>query len=123
MRLMSDIQQTGAEGYFTVAPSEAAKPSRIKQVEINGEPVILTRIEGELCAFSSVCPHSLGDLSGGTIYNGEIDCPVHGWRFDIRSGQAVWPEKEVYKLTRHAVKEEGGLIKVKLTPRPGFRPK
>ncbi len=123
MRLMSDLQQTDAEGYFAVAPSEAARPSRIKRVEINGEPVILTRIEGELCAFSAVCPHSLGDLSGGTIYNGEIDCPVHGWRFDIRSGQAVWPEKEVYKLTRHAVKEEGGLIKIKLTRRPGFRPK
>lgn len=112
-----------AEGYFAVAPSEAARPSRIKRVEINGEPVILTRVEGELCAFSSVCPHSLGDLSGGTIFNGEIDCPVHGWRFDIRSGQAVWPEKEVYKLTRHVAKEEGGLIKVKLTPRPGFQPR
>lgn len=123
MNNFSQEQQADAEGYFAVAPSEAARPSRIKRVEINGEPVILTRIEGELCAFSSVCPHSLGDLSGGTIYKGEIDCPVHGWRFDIRSGQAVWPEKEVYKLTRHAVKEEGGLIKVKPRPRPGFRPK
>jgi len=116
-------QPVGAEGFVTVAPSEAARPSRIKRVEVSGEPVILTRVDGEVCAFSAVCPHALGDLSGGAIYQGEIDCPVHGWRFDIRSGQAVWPEREVYKLTRHAVKEEGGMIKVKLTRRPGFRPR
>ncbi|MBI3241217.1 MAG: Rieske (2Fe-2S) protein [Chloroflexi bacterium] len=120
---MNDPQQTDADGFFTVAPSEAAKPGRIKRIEVASEPVILTRLEGELCAFSAVCPHSLGDLSGGTIYKGEIDCPVHGWRFDIRSGEAVWPEKEAYRLTRHDVKEEGGLIKVKLKRRPGFRPK
>jgi len=94
-----------AGSFFTTLPSVAVKASRITLVEVGGQRVVLTRVEGELCAFDATCPHALGNLGGGLIHNGEIECPVHGWRFNIRTGWAVWPEKEKLKLTRHTTKE------------------
>jgi 3-phenylpropionate/trans-cinnamate dioxygenase ferredoxin subunit len=41
-----------------------------------------------LTAFSAVCPHASGDLSGGVLdKNGNIICPVHGYRFSTSSGR------------------------------------
>lgn len=111
-----------SDGFIATISSESVKPGRITLIEIGDQRVILTRVEGELYAFNATCPHALGNLGGGFIHNGEIECPVHGWRFNIRTGLAAWPEEEALKLTRHVVKEEGGRVKLKLTPRPGFRP-
>jgi nitrite reductase/ring-hydroxylating ferredoxin subunit len=44
---------------------------------------------GELLAFASICPHMLGPLDRGDIRNGVVECPWHGYRFDVRSGACV----------------------------------
>jgi nitrite reductase/ring-hydroxylating ferredoxin subunit len=46
-------------------------------VEINGLPVILTRLGEAVHAFSAFCPHASADLSQGSFYKGRIDCPDH----------------------------------------------
>lgn len=49
----------------------------------------IVRIDGELWAHSTLCPHMLGPLEGDDdegVPPGEVRCPWHGHRFDIRSG-------------------------------------
>lgn len=96
--------------------TDQVKPNRLRLVEVEAQRVVLTRIEGELCAFNALCPHQLGDLSRGTVHNGAVECPVHGWRFNIRKGHSIYPEEETLRLRRYAVKEEGGVVRVKLEP-------
>lgn len=106
--------QPDSQNFFTVARAEKVMTSRATWVQVDGNPVVLTRIENQLFAFSALCPHSLGDLSHGSIHNGEITCPEHGWCFNILSGTSTYPDAGAYHLKKFEVKEEDGLIKVKV---------
>jgi nitrite reductase (NADH) small subunit len=32
------------------------------------------------------CPHRFGQLADGLVRNGQLVCPMHGYRFDLRTG-------------------------------------
>jgi nitrite reductase/ring-hydroxylating ferredoxin subunit len=106
--------QPDTEGFFVAVAAEAVLPERITAVTIAGVLLILTRIGSQIHAVSARCPHAAGDLRRGYLRRGQISCPDHGFRFDVRSGRAVWPADEVCRLKRYQVKEENGMVKVKL---------
>ena len=101
--------------FIPVAQSQAVRLSRITQVEVDNQSILLTRLTDELCAFNALCPHQLGNLSRGFIYREEIECPVHGWRFNLRTGKSVYPQEAGLCLRRYPVTEENGLIKIKFS--------
>lgn len=43
---------------------------------------------GRAHAISALCPHRGADLGRGTLVDGALECPFHGWRFDV-SGRCV----------------------------------
>jgi NAD(P)H-dependent nitrite reductase small subunit len=51
----------------------------------------LCRIENDVYAFEDICPHAYALLSQGFVEGGEIECPLHGARFDIASGRCLAP--------------------------------
>src|SRR5512134_903645 len=110
-----------SDGFYDALPGDRVKPDDVAFVEIDTHPIALVRIEGEVLAFHALCPHQLGDLSRGILYRGQIECPAHQWRFDVRSGRSVYPEEEALCLRHYEVKEEGGMIKVRLPDRPETR--
>jgi len=56
-----------------------------------GMQVILCRVGGELFALDALCPHNQGGrIQPGPLAEGRYaSCPLHGYRFDPRNGQAV----------------------------------
>jgi apoptosis-inducing factor 3 len=58
-------------------------------VDVAGTSIALYRIDGEVFATHGICTHALAFLADGYVENGEIECPVHQGRFDIRSGRAL----------------------------------
>jgi nitrite reductase/ring-hydroxylating ferredoxin subunit len=58
-------------------------------VDIDGEAFRVVEVGGEMLAHSLVCPHRLGPLDRAEVRDGEIECPWHGYRFDVRSRQSV----------------------------------
>jgi 3-phenylpropionate/trans-cinnamate dioxygenase ferredoxin subunit len=61
---------------------------RIKKVILGKKTIAILRIGEELFAFDAHCPHRGADLLQANI-NGarEIICPLHQYRFDLKSGQ------------------------------------
>jgi nitrite reductase/ring-hydroxylating ferredoxin subunit len=55
-------------------------------VEFGGREVRLVDVAGEIVAHTTVCPHLGGPLDAGTVEEGRITCPWHGYRFDLRTG-------------------------------------
>jgi 3-phenylpropionate/trans-cinnamate dioxygenase ferredoxin component len=53
---------------------------------LDGVPVAIVRSEGELHAIYDVCSHEEIPLSEGDVDDGEIECWLHGSRFDLASG-------------------------------------
>ena len=56
-------------------------------VEIEGRPFRVRRDQGEWLAHAASCPHWLGPLGTAEVRAGEVVCPWHGYRFDVRSGR------------------------------------
>src|SRR5687767_1494154 len=44
--------------------------------------VVRLRPGAEVTAFPARCPHRLVPLAAGTVSDGRLQCPFHGWRFD-----------------------------------------
>jgi 3-phenylpropionate/trans-cinnamate dioxygenase ferredoxin subunit len=58
-------------------------------VRIEGVDVLLCRVEGRYFALSNTCSHARQALSQGRLRGFEVTCPLHGARFDIRTGKCL----------------------------------
>ena len=56
-------------------------------VEVQGHRIALFNLGGEIHAIDSVCTHMGGPLSEGRVKSDEVECPWHGSRFAIRTGE------------------------------------
>lgn len=98
----------------TDIPVDSIEVNKMISLEIEGQSIILTRWQGKIYAFSGRCPHAAADLSQGELYKGRIDCADHGWRFDIRTGRALYPPDEMCRLKRFQLLEIDGFVHIKL---------
>ncbi|WP_407355470.1 Rieske (2Fe-2S) protein [Methanolobus sp. WCC5] len=58
-----------------------------KALLLEGNKVLVLRIDGDFYAMSNKCPHMQCPLSKGTLEGYVIKCPCHDWKFDIRNGE------------------------------------
>ncbi len=62
--------------------------NRVMTVTAGHTGICLTNFEGKICALNNKCPHQGGPLGEGTIENGLLRCPWHGWDFHPCTGIA-----------------------------------
>lgn len=60
-------------------------------VEVEETPVALVRRGVEVYALHDVCSHAEVRLSEGEVYDGTLECWLHGSCFDLRSGKPTGP--------------------------------
>lgn len=78
--------------FVTVARAGDLQPGEMTYVEVGDTPVCLINLDGEFFAISDVCTHEEASLSDGEIIGDEVECPLHGGAFHIRTGQpAAFP--------------------------------
>ena len=66
-------------------------PGEHTVVEVEGAVMVLVNLEGEYFAIEDICTHDGSEISSGCIVDGSIECPRHGARFDIRTGEVTAP--------------------------------
>jgi thiamine pyrophosphate-dependent acetolactate synthase large subunit-like protein/nitrite reductase/ring-hydroxylating ferredoxin subunit len=81
---MSDNDGT----WYPIPADEVPEEGRVRSVTVNGRSVALTRTGGRLAALRNRCPHQGGPLGEGSIENGWLRCPWHGYDYDPVTGQA-----------------------------------
>jgi nitrite reductase (NADH) small subunit len=83
-----------------------------RSFDAGGRKVAVSRVGGVLHAMDGTCPHRGGPLGEGTLADGILTCPWHGWRFEARTGRCVnMPGKD---QACFAVREESGSIIVEI---------
>lgn len=58
-------------------------------IEIEGNAIILIKNEGRFYAMANTCSHDGGILGDGMVIDGQLECPRHGARFDLKTGAAT----------------------------------
>ena len=59
---------------------------RVKPTSLGVHSVCMTHFEGEYAALLNKCPHQGGPLGEGSIENGMLRCPWHGWDYHPTTG-------------------------------------
>ena len=80
---------TNMTGFIKVAELDELEEGQLMGLEVDGEPICLARVNGEICAFTDNCTHISGPLNEGEL-NGEVlTCPWHGAQFNVRTGKVL----------------------------------
>ncbi|WUI03070.1 non-heme iron oxygenase ferredoxin subunit [Spirillospora sp. NBC_00431] len=82
-------------------------------VEVDDTPVAIARSGDDLYAVSDICSHAEVSLSEGEIYDGTIECWLHGSCFDLRTGKPTNPPA-TQPVATYKVKVEDGDVYVSL---------
>ena len=102
-----------SDGWIKAADRAALSDGEVIGVIVAGREIALYEMDGEICATDDICTHAYAKLSDGWMEKGEIECPLHAGRFDIKTGKATAPPC-VDDIKTYPVRVEGGEIQVKL---------
>jgi len=60
---------------------------------VDGQSVAVFRTRaGQVYAVQAECPHRGGPLADGLVGGSTLICPLHGWKFDLTTGKALFGE-------------------------------
>lgn len=120
-------QELVRAGWHRAAASLDLPPRGLLQVTIYGKGVLLSRlVDGASAACDPLCPHQDAPLVEGSVYMGAIDCPLHHYLYDLRSGCNRYPRNvfpadkaaELAPLRMYPTHEQEGSIWVKIEAPP-----
>lgn len=82
-----------------------------------GDIAIFRTSDDELFALRDKCPHKGGPLSQGIVHGKRVACPLHDWKINLDSGDAVAPDEGC--AASYPIKMQGEVIMLSLTPDTG----
>lgn len=84
---------------------------QIAVAEANGKKICIGRFKEQLFAFAYTCPHAGGIMANGFIdAMGNVVCPLHRYRFDIKNGRNVTGEGYYLNHWPVEIKEDGVFV-------------
>ncbi len=95
-----------------VAELSALQEKSRLAVKASGKEIALFLVDGQVLATAGRCPHAQGFLHNGTVCEGKVSCPWHGWNWNLTTGEC--DESEELLLERYPVHVEGNDIYVVL---------
>lgn len=84
------------------------------RVKSAGHTILLANIDENVYAVDDMCTHEDASLAKGSLHGDCVKCPLHGSRFNLKTGEAV-DEPAEDKLNTYAVKIDGNDILVQLS--------
>jgi NAD(P)H-dependent nitrite reductase small subunit len=96
---------------ITVGKVEAVPAGRGATVQLKGGgEIALFNVSGNFYATENFCPHKGAPLADSRLYGNVVECDLHGWRFDVTSGECF--TKKSCSIETYEVLIEDGWIKI-----------
>jgi nitrite reductase/ring-hydroxylating ferredoxin subunit len=104
----------------------ALQEGQMVACSVDGVSVLFCRVDGRVHAVANRCSHASQELSTGTLSGHQLTCPLHGARFDVRSGEAL-AAPATRPIRTFPVSIEDGCVHVAVSPedrppKPRFGP-
>lgn len=85
-----------AENWVRVAATGDIPENGVISARVGDREIAVYRLPGdEFRATDNICSHEYAQLCDGWLEDGEIECPLHAARFDVRTGKALCAPAEV----------------------------
>jgi nitrite reductase (NADH) small subunit len=100
-------------GFFCVGRAADVPLLEGRRATVAGRRIAVFRLADGFAALDADCPHSGGPLSDGIVADRCVTCPLHGWRFDLRTGEPSGGGAAA-GVRAHEVVERGGHLWLRL---------
>jgi nitrite reductase/ring-hydroxylating ferredoxin subunit len=101
-------------GWVVASSLDDLPDGQVRRASVAGRDLALVRHEGSVYALGNDCPHRGGQLSDGKLQCGaELACPLHGFRYDLRTGRATMPP-DVPGVRTYEARIDGSQVLVRL---------
>ena len=82
----------------------------VQVFEVGGRSLCVANLDGEhFYAIDNLCTHDGGPLGEGKLAGETVECPRHGARFDLKTGEALCAPAYVPVRTFPVVVEDGAV--------------
>ena len=81
--------------WIKIAKTIEIPENKGKEVEVNGNRVAIFHANGRFYALEALCRHQDGSLAPGKINGEVVECPLHFWHYNIRTGELLDYLKDV----------------------------
>jgi len=102
----------GPTEWTDVAGDTDVKEGVLTAVDVEDRKVLLTRVDGSVCAMENTCSHAGGPLNEGTVEDGVVVCPWHGSRFRLSDG-AVMGGPATFPQPRLEARNVAGRVQIR----------
>jgi len=102
--------------FVRVAAVADLPPGSMLPVRVGGEDVLVYHVNGAFHATRDSCTHQSYPLSKGCLRGKYIRCALHGWEYDVTTGE--YQGNPDVHVRRYPVKVEGDAVWVGTEPLP-----
>ena len=95
--------------WHTLSPASRIREGQLRCFEIAGRRVVVGRTRRGFFALDDACPHAGGSLSEGLLDSGAVVCPIHGYAYDVLTGEGLDDGAEVRV---HPCELEGDVLRI-----------
>jgi nitrite reductase/ring-hydroxylating ferredoxin subunit len=99
--------------YVDVAALDELKESFATLFKVAGRAIVITRTQAGINAFDGTCTHAKFHFGTSRLVGCELECPIHGARFDAATG-AVTKGPANQPLERVDAVVENGVVRVRV---------
>jgi len=93
---------------FTIEGIQELKPGACARIALpNGDELAIYNVNGEYYATDNSCPHRGAALSEGIVTGHIVECALHGWQFDVRTGECLTVSE---RIRTYRVEEYGWFL-------------
>ena len=93
-----------------LGPVSRVPPGEGRVYSVDGENIAVFRTRGgEVYAVQAACPHRGGPLADGLVGGTTLICPLHAWKFDLSTGEALFGDCGIRTFPVR-VDEEGRIL-------------
>ncbi len=101
------MSEENARTWLKVLDLDELPEGRVKPVTCKHRTLCMTHHEGTYAALDNQCPHQKGPLGEGSIENGWLRCPWHGWDFHPTTGRSPGAHDDGVETFDVEVRDDG----------------
>jgi nitrite reductase (NADH) small subunit/3-phenylpropionate/trans-cinnamate dioxygenase ferredoxin subunit len=112
-----DSREEGVAGREKIAVGAVGDlpAGRSATVELsNGDELALYNVGGQFFAVENFCPHRGAPLADGILCEYTVECILHGWEFEVRTGKCLTTDADI---RAYEVEIEDGQINILIDPK------
>ncbi len=112
IHFVSPFARAEDRGFVDVCAFDELPPGQTVARVVRDEHLLLYRDGSQVYCVANACAHLGMPLDGGAVADGVLECPHHGFRYRLDTGECL--DVPEVQLVVHAVRLRGGRVAIKL---------